>query len=198
MIGGVGDREEMRLGQPVGEQVVEHAAVLAAQHAVLGAALGEPPHIIREHALQKLLRLRPARLHLTHVRDVEDTGVPPDGEVLLANARVVDRHLPAGEGHELGTGVDMLRVKRRSAEGRLGSRAHGSRLVQGAEVVRRDLGLWRLGPNRGSPKKVHILDHIGIRPVAWAYRGGPVAGATAAGRWPGPRRGPVTAAPTDP
>ena len=40
VVGSVRDREERRLGEPVGEQVVENAAVLAAHHAVLGAALG--------------------------------------------------------------------------------------------------------------------------------------------------------------
>ena len=38
MVGGVGDRQVAVGAEPVGEEVVEHAAVLAAQHAVLRAA----------------------------------------------------------------------------------------------------------------------------------------------------------------
>ena len=43
VVGGVGDREEVAVGQPVGEEVIEDAPVLAANEAVLGAALGQPP-----------------------------------------------------------------------------------------------------------------------------------------------------------
>ena len=56
VVGGVGDGQELALGQPVGEQVVEDAAVLAAQHAVLRAALGEPADVVGEHPLQELER----------------------------------------------------------------------------------------------------------------------------------------------
>ena len=38
VVGGVGDRQVAVVGEPVGEQVVEHAAVLAAEDRVLGAA----------------------------------------------------------------------------------------------------------------------------------------------------------------
>ena len=58
--------------EPVGEEVVEHAAVLAAEHRVLGAALGDLRHVVREQALEERLGVRAARLDLAHVRDVED------------------------------------------------------------------------------------------------------------------------------
>ena len=56
MVGGVGDRQEAVGRQAVGEEVVEHAAVLAAQHAVLRAADGELRDVVGEQALQELLR----------------------------------------------------------------------------------------------------------------------------------------------
>ena len=46
VIGGVGDREEVLLGEPVGEHVIEDAAVLAAQDAVLGPALRDAAHVV--------------------------------------------------------------------------------------------------------------------------------------------------------
>ena len=95
VVGGVGDGEEVAVGEAVGEQVVEHAAVLAAQQRVLGAALGDPAHVVGEHALEELERLRPARLDLAHVRHVEDAGALAHGQVLLPYAGILNGHLPA-------------------------------------------------------------------------------------------------------
>src|SRR2546421_10518524 len=107
VVGGVGDRQELAVGEPVGEQVVEDAAVFAAQDRVLGAALGDPAHVGREHPLEELERLRTAGLDLTHVRDVEDPDVAPHREVLLSDAGVLDRHLPPRERDQLGPGGDV-------------------------------------------------------------------------------------------
>ena len=76
MVGGVGDGQEVAVGQPVGEEVVEDAAVLAAQHAVLSAALGDPADVVGEHPLEEIsTACGPARLDLAHVRDVEHADV---------------------------------------------------------------------------------------------------------------------------
>ena len=71
VVRGVGDRQEALGAEPVREEVVEHPAVVAAEHRVLGAALGELRHVVREQPLEKRLGAGPARLDLAHVRDVE-------------------------------------------------------------------------------------------------------------------------------
>ena len=74
---------------------------LVAQHAVLGAALRNPADVVGDQALEALERLRSAGQNLAHVGDVEDADAGPDGDVLLADPGVLDRHLPAGERHQL-------------------------------------------------------------------------------------------------
>ena len=118
----VRDREEAVGAEPVGEQVVEHAPVVAAEHRVLGAALGDFRHIVREQPLEELLGLRPARLDLAHVRDVEHARAGAHGHVLLANPLVLHRHLPPGERHEARAGALMALEERRPAEGVCGGR----------------------------------------------------------------------------
>ena len=74
VVGGVGDGQEVALGEPVGEEVVDDAAVLEAGQRVLGAALGDPAHVVGQQVLEELGRLRPAGLDLAHVADVEHAG----------------------------------------------------------------------------------------------------------------------------
>jgi hypothetical protein len=94
-----------------------HAAVLAAQDAVLRAAVGDLRDVVGEDTLEEVERLRAARLDLAHVGDVEDARGPPDGQVLLADPRVLDGHLPAGERDELGPGREVASVQRGALEG---------------------------------------------------------------------------------
>ena len=117
MVGRVGDRQVVAVGQPVADQVIEHAAVLAAQQAVLRAALGQPAHVGADQPLQQRLRIRAAGLDLAHVGDVEHPRGLPDGQMLLADARVLDRHLPAGERHQPGPGRDVAGVQGQTDEG---------------------------------------------------------------------------------
>ena len=114
VVGGVGDRQVAVVGQPVGEQVVEDAAVLAAEHRVLGAADLE----LRETSLESsrwrsASASRPGGLDLAHVRDVEDAAARAHREVLRAHALVLNRHLPARERHQ-------LRARRRRGPRRAG------------------------------------------------------------------------------
>ena len=104
VVGRVGHGQERALRQPVGEQVVEHATVLAAHDAVLRPALGDPAHVVGEHPLEELGRVRARGLDLAHVRDVEHADAGPHRDVLLADAGVLDRHLPAGERNQLRAG----------------------------------------------------------------------------------------------
>ena len=119
MVGRVGDGQAAVVGEAVGEEVVEHAAVLAAQQRVLRAAGARPcATSLESRCCRKLGRLRPARLDLAHVRDVEDARTrraPPGARSLTA--LVLDRHLPAGEGHEPRAGRDVAVVQRACGAG---------------------------------------------------------------------------------
>ena len=125
VVGGVRNREVAVHLQAVGEQVVQHAAVLAAEHAVLRAAGCDRRDVVGEQPLQELERLRTAGLDLPHVRNVEDPRSFPDRHVLLAHPGVLNGHLPAREPDELGTGRDVLLEQGRAAQsGRC--RGHGA------------------------------------------------------------------------
>ncbi len=86
MIGCIGDREIALLAQTVGEEVVEHPAVLLAEHAVLRPADGDLGNVVGEQQLQQLQGLRTRCPDLPHVRDVEDPAALAHGHVLLADA----------------------------------------------------------------------------------------------------------------
>ena len=100
VVGGVRDGQEALVGEAVGEEVVQDAAVLAAEHRVLGAADVDLRDVVREHALQQVRGARPRGLDLAHVRDVEDAATRADGQVLGPDPLVLDGHLPPGERNE--------------------------------------------------------------------------------------------------
>ncbi|CAA9514807.1 MAG: hypothetical protein AVDCRST_MAG13-3006 [uncultured Solirubrobacteraceae bacterium] len=126
VVGRVRDGEVLLLAQPVGEEVVQDAPVLPAEHGVLGAADGDLLHVVGEQALQEGGRARPGGPDLPHVRDVEDARRAAHGQVLLADPAVLHRHLPAREGHELGARLDVLGEQGGAAQG-VGIRGHGRR-----------------------------------------------------------------------
>ena len=118
VVGGVRDREVAIVAEAVGEEVVEDAAVLAAQHAVLRAARRRSSRRRwRGCAAGSRSACGPLRLDLAHVRDVEDAGAGAHRDVLVPDARVLDRHLPAGERDELRARRDVAVVERGPAEG---------------------------------------------------------------------------------
>ena len=121
----VGDDQVAVAAEPVGEEVVEDAALLVAQARVLGAADGDRGDVVGEDPLEEGERARPLDLDLAHVGDVEHPGVGPDRGVLLDDPVVLNRHLPAGERDELGAALAMA-IEQRSALEVLDG--HGARL----------------------------------------------------------------------
>ena len=75
MVAGVGDDQEPPLGEPVDEEVIDHAAALVAEQAVLRAALGDAANVARDQTLHALGGSAAADHDLTHVRDVENADV---------------------------------------------------------------------------------------------------------------------------
>ena len=112
VVGGVGDGQVALVAEPVGEEVVEDAAVLAAEHRVLGAADLELGDVVGEQPLEQVERAGPLGLDLAHVGDVEDAAGLADGEVLLA-AR--PRTAPASPSRRTGRASRRRRRARRTA-----------------------------------------------------------------------------------
>jgi hypothetical protein len=158
VVGGVRDRQVALGAEPVGEEVVEHAAGLVAQHAVLGAALRERVHVVGEQPLEQRRGARAARLDLAHVADVEHARATSHGRVLLADPGVLDRHLPARERDEPGTGGTVPRVQRRALEGvRLSGHRGVPTLAPGLDrstLVRARSRTPRRPPRRPPPRPV--------------------------------------------
>ncbi len=135
VIGRIGHRQVVVGGKAVGEQVVQDPAALVAQQRILGAAHGEGVDVVGQQALEQVARAGAAGLDLAHVGDVEDAGGAPYGEVLGADAlRVLHRHLPSGEGHELRPGRLVTVEKGGASEGAGGGRHRGHATAR-AEVL---------------------------------------------------------------
>jgi len=107
VVAGVGDRQIAVGLEAVGDQVVEHTAVLSADHRVLGAADRDSPDVVGAQPREQRQRAWTARFDLPHVRDVEGAGGRADGEMLGDRPVVLDRHLPAGKGSHAGAELDM-------------------------------------------------------------------------------------------
>src|SRR5262249_23753526 len=86
--------------------------------------------VVRRDPLHRRQRVLAGNLDLTHVADVEEPGSRPYGHVLLRDAGVLDRHVPAGEWHHPRAGCAMSGVERRFLERSFGGLLHG-----GAGVV---------------------------------------------------------------
>src|SRR5262249_46892735 len=68
--------------------------------------------VVRRQPLERALGLRTAELELAHVAHVEAPDRAPDRPVLLHDARVLDRHVPAAEPDHTAAGADVRRVER--------------------------------------------------------------------------------------
>ena len=118
VVGGVGDGQIAIRPEPVGEEVVEHAAVLVAEQRVLRAALRELGHVVAHEPLEQGAGAGAAGLDLAHVADVEDARALAHGGVLGTDpGGVLDGHLPAGEGDEARARGHVPVVQRRAPQG---------------------------------------------------------------------------------
>ena len=93
---------------------------LVGQERVLRLAVADPVEVVRQHALQEVVRARTADLDLPHVGHVEHAGGRPDGPVLVVDARVVDGHVPAAEVDHPGAERKVARVQRCRPRGQHG------------------------------------------------------------------------------
>ena len=130
------------------------------QQRVLRLAVLEAVDVVREHRLEERLRARAVHVDLAHVRDVERARVRSHRLVLLDDARVLDGHLVAGEGHHARPEGDVAIEERRAPQRRF----HEPRLYcleqdrkpasVGFPVARRSLKAAASRPRRIDPSAV--------------------------------------------
>jgi hypothetical protein len=113
---GVDDEQDVIVGEPVGDQVVDRAAVLVQEQRVLRLARLDPVDVVGEHPLHERDRAGAAHLELAHVRHVEEAGMGADGLVLRDDALVLHGHLPPGEGNHPRPRCHMAVAERRVPE----------------------------------------------------------------------------------
>ena len=107
LVGAVHDHHQV-VGVAVHEAIVHERALLGEDAGVVHLADRERGHVVGRHVADELDGLRPADDELPHVTHVEHAAAIAHGVVLGGDARgVLDRHLEAGEAHQLGAGRDV-------------------------------------------------------------------------------------------
>ena len=102
VVGRVGDEQVAVAAEPVGEEVVDDAAAPRCTGTSTGRRRARSRRRRwRATSCRKRERARPLDLDLAHVGDVEHPRVGAHRGVLLEDPLVGDRHLPAGERHDL-------------------------------------------------------------------------------------------------
>ena len=96
---------------PVDDEVVDDAPVRRADERVLGTTDVEPSRVVRQSGRERRSRVRALDAELAHVREVEESDGRPHRDVLVDDAAVPDRHLPAPERREAGARGDVALVQ---------------------------------------------------------------------------------------
>ena len=122
---GVHDQHEMLAVQPVCQHVVDERALRRGQRRILRLTVRELGGVVRGDLLDRGKRVLAGNLDLPHVADVEHPGAGAHRQVLLADAAVLDRHIPPAELDHASPKRAVPGVERRLFEragGRLGHR----------------------------------------------------------------------------
>ena len=82
-------------------------ALVVADHGVLRLQRRERGDVVGRQPLQKRECFPSRDDDPSHMADVEETGLSPNGLVLVHHAGILDRHFPAGKIDQLGTRRDM-------------------------------------------------------------------------------------------
>ncbi len=144
-VGGVGD-QQVAVGLPVHDQVVDDRALVGQAEGVLGGARGgQAVQVVGEGVLEGVVGAVAADLDLAEVGEVEDPDRGAHRPVLGQGALVLDRHVPAGEGAHLGPEAPVDAVQGGAAEvggGHLGSSRGGRGVRPGGREVRTGGVVW--------------------------------------------------------
>ena len=111
-VAGVHDEQEMRVGEAVDQQVVHEGALLGGQAGVLDLADLQLRGVVARDPLDGGEGIIAGHLDLAHVADVEQAGAGPHGQVLVGDAGILHRHVPAAVRHHPGAKRDVACVER--------------------------------------------------------------------------------------
>ena len=118
-VGGV-HREHVAVGgEPVHGEVVDDRAVRIAEDRVLDLADLQRRDVVGGDGLERGQRGGPVALELAHVAHVEEADGAAHRPMLVEDAGVLDRHVPATEGHHARARGDVRGMERRALEWRL-------------------------------------------------------------------------------
>ena len=107
----VHDEQEVIGGQAVHEQVVDERPVRHHEARVLRLADAQPGRVVARDPLNRCERVGAGDLDLAHVADVEQPRARSHGQVLVGDAGVLHRHVPAGKRHHPGAERDVPSVQ---------------------------------------------------------------------------------------
>ena len=116
LIGSIHAEEEVIRGHFVHQDVVDKAAVFVQQTGVVRLAHFQFRGGVGGHEIDQLLRFRAADIDFAHVADIEQTGGAADGVMLLDQAGILHRHVPAAEIDHLGLRGPMYLIQRSFAK----------------------------------------------------------------------------------
>ena len=128
---GIDDEQEVVGGEAIDQQVVDEGAALGRQGGILRLADRQLRRVVARDALDPGQGIASGHLNLAHVADVEQAGARPNGQMLVGDAAVFDRHLPATERDHAGAQRDVAGVQRRATEGRRLDLGHETRVREG-------------------------------------------------------------------
>ena len=100
------------VGQSIDKDIVFDASLPVTDHRILRVQRLKRRDIIGGDRLQESQGAWPIDHDTAHMTHVEQPGLGPDRLVLIHHPTILDRHFPAGEINELGTGGAMLGDKR--------------------------------------------------------------------------------------
>ena len=99
---------------PIDDEVVDDSAIFIQQECVLALTALEFFDVVRQHFVEPGIRLLSRDDQLTHVRNVEDSGVFSHGLMFIHDACVLHRHEPAAERNHLRATPQMFGIEWRS------------------------------------------------------------------------------------
>ncbi|MNT48408.1 hypothetical protein D3C72_1851890 [compost metagenome] len=108
-VGGVHD-QQVTVALAADDGIVHHSAGRAGELGVEALADGKVEDVAGHHPGQEAGCAFSAHNELAHVRDVEEADGLADRLVLLDDARVLHRHVPAAERHHAGLQGEVLRM----------------------------------------------------------------------------------------
>ena len=113
---GVDHEQEMGGSHSVDDQVVDVGTARCEQTGILRLPHPQPAGVVARYPLDGREGVLAGDLELAHVADIEQPCPGPHGQMLVDDARVLDRHVPACKWHHPGVGRAVAGVERGLAE----------------------------------------------------------------------------------